>query len=1027
MKNCSTPLGLFALTWLALLPLYAEESPLEVVQRFRARGRPDQLLEYLLKLQRNPLPELEAILPFEIAKARLGTATTEPDQRRRTLIQNHARSELEAFIRAKPNHPLAAAAALEIARSASLQGQSQLNRARQVEERDAQRVALAKARLQLEEADRQVQAAAAQIQFHLAALVDVPNSQLEMEQQSLREASLQAEFEHGIILLRLAQCCVEAGGEASRIETLKKAIEALKKLAARREAVKNPLCWQALAWLGYCQLENEDPKAARQILADVVAETGNHAETGRRLARYFRLQVYARDPDLKNSSLQIQQACEEWLRIYPEYSNTVEGYGVKFELANAYLAQAKKQQSKRSLEIYEKSRRLFQALEQTENEFSARAHESKLSIILIVSQQRTKGDITKLKDFQECYLRAKCEITQLDRAVDKSDGIKSEEERGEHFRNIVLALGRGLELADGQVPLDELNEARYLITYAYLVTGDYDRAASCGGELARTQPNFPHAPLAGAYALQSYNFLIAGKERIDGSRADLGPVRERMRSLAQYIEQTWPNDPAADTARHTLGMLLLAEKKCPEAVETLDRISSKYSDLTLALNQLANAALQAENEGTKPPPDRPSYLDRAIAALVRIPPLSPQAEPSAMQIYFAAKLMLADIYFRTKQHEKVEALAETILKRLECLDEKTKAGHRANILAVKLYAELGRAEADYTAGRYTQVREILDPLIKQMKDPAQGPELAEVKEKNPNLMRALLGLALRANMQGDRISRGLEVLRLLQEAFPQNSAESVIPVVQQLNHRLQRERQQGEPAKQESEKTMATLSIFLEEWSRLQEKSPAPDVVLFLAGIYSSLDDHQKAAEWANRIDEPRPAPGMQVADPKEVQLYHVARLLYVRELRLAKEFEKAASALKTIQSAPWGQANLEARKERILLLEDQEKFAGKEGAILAWNTLMQQLRPHLSDNKIKEQYFECYYHLTYCIFKNALKTNDPTKLAKDIRIAANFIVKLEAQSDGGGEIAKKRFAELMNKEPLLKEQYDQLKKLSKP
>src|SRR5262249_53557432 len=148
---------------------------------------------------------------------------------------------------------------------------------------------------------------------------------------------------------------------------------------------------------------------------------------------------------------------------------------------------------------------------------------------------------------------------------------------------------------------------------------------------------------------------------------------------------------------------------------------------------------------------------------------------------------------------------------------------------------------------------------------------------------------------------------------------------------------------------------------------------------------HGKAAELFGMIKEDAPP-----------ALYHSARILCARELRLGKDFSGAERALKDISATDWGKQHLEAKKESILLLEDQEKYqlSRTEGAIPAWNQLMQSLRPKLQDNRVKEQYFDCYYHLTYCIFHNALKKTDGKQRSKEIQAAATFIARLEEQPD---------------------------------
>src|SRR5207302_4653758 len=110
--------------------------------------------------------------------------------------------------------------------------------------------------------------------------------------------------------------------------------EILDKLAKREP--KTSISWEALAWVGYCHSEDDDPKKARKVYMDVInAEAGDQAEAGRRLARYFRLQALTKETDPKKALAEIVRSAEEWLRLYPNYVHTAEGYGVRFELANA--------------------------------------------------------------------------------------------------------------------------------------------------------------------------------------------------------------------------------------------------------------------------------------------------------------------------------------------------------------------------------------------------------------------------------------------------------------------------------------------------------------------------------------------------------------------------------------------------------------------------------------------------------------------------------------------------------------------
>jgi len=129
---------------------------------------------------------------------------------------------------------------------------------------------------------------------------------------------------------------------------------------------------------------------------------------------------------------------------------------------------------------------------------------------------------------------------------------------------------------------------------------------------------------------------------------------------------------------------------------------------------------------------------------------------------------------------------------------------------------------------------------------------------------------------------------------------------------------------------------------------------------------------------------------------------------------------LKDLLGSDWGSKSLDVKKELNSLWEDEEKFAA---AGRAWNEMMSSLRPLIDKNpKYKDLYFECYYHLVFCIYKNALGAKDKAKKEEGINRAANLIVTLQqSKSDMGGEGLKKQYDELLEKEAILKSAYDGL------
>src|SRR5262249_1430626 len=161
--------------------------------------------------------------------------------------------------------------------------------------------------------------------------------------------------------------------------------------------------------VGRCFQLNDNPEAARKEFDAVVREEGDYADPAKRLVRYYRILLIAKDRTEKDPMKKVQVAAEDWLKSYSNWQNSPEGYGVRFTLAKAYQSQADKMQqpnkppSAAASDFYAKAQKLYQGLEQSDTEYAEEARKGRLSIIFTVSAERSKGDIGKLKDFEECY------------------------------------------------------------------------------------------------------------------------------------------------------------------------------------------------------------------------------------------------------------------------------------------------------------------------------------------------------------------------------------------------------------------------------------------------------------------------------------------------------------------------------------------------------------------------------------------------------------------------------------------------
>jgi hypothetical protein len=173
-----------------------------------------------------------------------------------------------------------------------------------------------------------------------------------------------------------------------------------------------------------------------------------------------------------------------------------------------------------------------------------------------------------------------------------------------------------------------------------------------------------------------------------------------------------------------------------------------------------------------------------------------------------------------------------------------------------------------------------------------------------------------------------------------------------------------------------------------------------------------------------------------EEKAYRPVQIFYIRELRLAKTPEtlkKASEVLAKVMGEPappikkgWGRTDLIALKELGILMEAKGEW--KE-AFAHWVPLVTQLSKKVeSQPRLKEHYFECYFHMALAYYKLGEGNADPAKREKGIEAAAKHILTFEKRWDGfGDEASQKRFTELLGQEAPLREEYEKQKKAAGP
>jgi hypothetical protein len=1016
------PLGLALVAAFLLPPLAAraEEPPhLDFVRGLRERHYTDLALEYLQKLQQRKdlSPEVTARLPLELARTQLDKAADTPDLGDRLALFAEARKQFEDFLTKHPNSPLVNQARLDMADVAVRQGQTQLSRTIREEDPAAKAAEAGKARQLLDDAGKQLEAVIPLLEQQVKTYPEPKTAAEKAEKKELEDSVLKARIDVALNLFDQAKTYFDDGKDESttaRTKLSERALERLRK--ALPEDDTNPLYWVAQAWLGRLLIETGAPRDANKRFNEVIGRKEPYTAAGKRLARYFRLLDLqeAGDPNVKDVWKETKDEAGRWLKEYPSYKNTREGFGIRFLLAQSDLMVAGEQKTKNArVPLINEAKALCKDLEQVENDYQLKARRIKIDIIK--EEGGLKGDLKTLTTFDDCYIRAQYEGVVLEK--DEADGKKlTEAERKEHEKVLVAALEKSLELAKKQkVPESDLNNARAALAFTHMNNGDLQGAIRVGEELARVPTRPPQAGRAAIYALHSYAEIVADPEK-KLTPEEMKDYHDRLRSLAEFAKKNWPNDAAGDVARHELGLLDIREGNYPAAVEDLSGIRPGYGAAILARYQMAMAALEAQKNGAKPlGNDKRTFEQRAQEALEKMPELPKGADPGTNYAYIMGKLRLGDMYYRAKKYDAMAAIADPLLPRVEELrfpEEKLKDEARTGLSTVSLLARYGKAEQDYAAGRFDAVIKALQPLLPEV-------DKLPALQTNPKLTWALFSLLMRSDIQTGKLDESQKVLDSLMALSEKNDlgggTNGVLMQVAQLVKEQLREIEKKAPDK--LPKTRDAFSKFLDKLTEQQEKKKvlSGDVLLILSNCYSALDNHKRAGDMLKAYPTPKDD-----APQKDKEVWQVIQVMYLRELRVSKQKDEAKKKLEELLKTTWGPRNLEMQKEKLfLLMEDESWMPAAKG----WDALVKALVAKITVPGMKDQYLECYYWLVYCLYQNAMKIPVPQKQAAALKQAATFITSLEGKfPDFGGDASKARFQDLLDKETKLKEVYEQLK-----
>jgi hypothetical protein len=1008
---------------------------LRFVSELRKRGDAALAMDYLQRLAKNPSPELAKELPFEVARTRLAIGTEEPESGKRLALYQQARDDFEKFLKDNPNSPRAAEARMEIAHVAVLQGKTQLAKA--VTDNDVKEAAVA--RTMLVDAGKQMAAAAADLDAQLKKTPETDKA----ARAKLQGELLQAELKQALNLYDQSQTYLDTGmldAARQRDDAVEAAAAALEKVADKDNG---SVGWQAAAWLGRCQQQLGKPNDARKTLAKIIAFPPSPANfDARRLARYFILLLPKDAAVAKESDFVVAliKAAREWLRDYPRHHNTPEGYGVRYLLAYHLIEYADgltKQQESLKAPAYKEARELLMALEHSENEFTDRARRKKIA--LIDRQGGFKVPVEQLKTFDDCFVRAQYEHYMIAQDVaDIKDPKEREAKAKARHEAAMKALELGLSKPDAKPDARgkysfEVNSARLSLAYAYLQNGRSKDAFAMAEAIARADVRASQAPTAAGYAVQAAAQYLAEREQKVASRDELKADRDKFLDFAKFTEEAWPDSLAANVARHQVGLLLLREKQLGDAIKQLNAITPAYPEYVQVKLLIADVCLNAEKEKREPLKDSSlggSYTEIALKTLLSVPDSVLGApDPAVNHAFFLTRIRVGQEYFKAKKYAEMEQLAAPLIPKVKTVavaadqerNHKLQDEITASLKDIVVYAKFGLADGEYKEKRYARVLELLAPVVAEI----NADKLPQMKN-NPQLSTGLLSLALKAAVQLNNADQTEKVLAAMRKtAEGEGSATMLLQLVDLIQTQVDDLSKKGD--KDTLARAKQTYQQILTAVDKAQTKK-TPEFTYLLAKCYSSLDEHQKAADLLGRVEPPAKT-GMKEADERAEGVYHTIYVAYIHELRLSGKKDEAKKLLEDVIGPPnkpdWGASNVEAQLEKVLTYEDESKFALAAKLADQWvNKLKAKAE---SDLQVREKYLEFYYHTAYGFYKFGVLTRekgDKVKGERAIKEAAVQLAQLEKTWKGfGTEASTKRIEDLLAAEPELKAQFEAQKK----
>lgn len=935
-------------------------SPLDLARGLREQGMADLAIEYLTALESQPLSaELKTLLPLEIAKARLDAIPLEPEEGKRAAMLTRAKSEFDLFLRTHARHDRAPETALSLARVSAVLARNQLNRATAAENKDRRESEIRKTRPAFDEAARRYADATKQIADQLATGKVEGVRKFELTRDLHR-----AELEHGIVLFQKADTVPAdtAADKKARGGLIESAKSRFKTLADRDPNLA--IGWAARAWAAECDftVQNTTEADRQTTMIRAAVNTNPAAREGVRMSKYFEVQHKYKEAKTATELRAAKEQGERWL---VEFKNplraTPEQYSVQYYVAVLKVEEAKavgvKQDEKtKQVTVSPAAQRLlreaekeFRALSNSNNDYADRAARQRtLAVRLIIGDAAKKPEA--YPTFDECQMAA---LVQIDQGLREG----TPDEKTKRMAVAVALLDRALQLAGPTTaPRDKL-DAQVQQVFACLAGGEYARAATLGGQIARSSKSTGPAARAGAFAVQAFLQTPA-----EGAAADENRVKAL--DLTKYLEATFPDAPATDSARVMAGDVHLKQQQPEAAYAVLSRVGSGYPDLARARLLQGVAAFWLVGDKSPLPDKEKSRIYSAVTGdMAAVTTPSKDAGLDEARTFLRLHQQLASLHLVAEKPDAALAVTAGIpglADDFANLPDPIRRVHQFEAERLRLMAVVAKAKPLADAQKYPAVTDILDPVLtavarsvssagpaakqaadlaakvgadgKPFYDEGDLGELTAAADKLDRYRRdGLVVFALQTRIRGGQVDQAADLVGLLKRLGGnlEANAQTLGLLARTVREQTADLRKKGKAA--EADKLAAGVGSLFEKIAAEPNQSPAMQVLIGIT--LKDLGRYDRAAELFGKIppvaEADLKAPFASLSEEKKtaVRLFRSSRLELVRAHRLAGRFDTADEVLRaatgTDKAPGWARGSLEFRREANLILEGR---AANEG-----------------------------------------------------------------------------------------------------